>query len=647
MSKLTRRFYCFGLFLTLLAVSCTPSKADPAAEPTSISFAAASPLPAHTPEIRFALIGEAAQVNVWQLFDQTGGTYVNQAIYSATLPSLYQLVPQDSSFQPQAAEGLPSEVLRDGDKYSAIVKLRPNLKWTDGSPFTAGDVVFTANTVLGFEFDYDWGAYYPRAVLDHAEAVDPVTIKYIFKQKPNVGDWQYGLLQAPIVQKAFWESSVQNAAGFLPGSVLRAKIAEFRTSLDVAQSVLADLTAQVTSLRVTGKQDRKIEGDHTRMQGEVVYLQATLENLLEDYAAQIKLAQETLHGVNSDEEPTLGAWMAAVKKDGFWQKQANPEFPFGKPNFDRASYYLFMDEQAAVNAFQNGEVDFVLSPIDKIPPDELAAKSNPSTSARFLVFNPLNSYLASPAFRSALSCMIDQDVLSTESLQNKAAPLDAFVLSNQWHDASLKIVCAGMDRSERIAAAVKLLKDAGYSWTLEPDMENAGQKLSMSNGEAFPKITLLAPPKIEDALRYTAAKYIAEQAQYLGIPLAVEDAGLNDIVYAVFSSQKYDMAIMGWRLSEYPGYLCEWFGGKDSFLYKSTRLEAVCGALTAESNLGSARKLAAQVESVLISELPFIPLFTVMQADVYRNLVYPAPVENILNGWAGLYGAPSYAIPAR
>lgn len=178
-------------------------------------------------------------------------------------------------------------------------------------------------------------------------------------------------------------------------------------------------------------------------------------------------------------------------------------------------------------------------------------------------------------------------------------------------------------------------------------MENAGQKLSMSNGEAFPKITLLAPPKIEDALRYTAAKYIAEQAQYLGIPLAVEDAGLNDIVYAVFSSQKYDMAIMGWRLSEYPGYLCEWFGGKDSFLYKSTRLEAVCGALTAESNLGSARKLAAQVESVLISELPFIPLFTVMQADVYRNLVYPAPVENILNGWAGLYGAPSYAIPAR
>jgi len=48
----------------------------------------------------------------------------------------------------------------------------------------------------------------------------------------------------------------------------------------------------------------------------------------------------------------------------------------------------------------------------------------------------------------------------------------------------------------------------------------------------------------------------------------------------------------------------------------------------------------------LMSELPFIPLFTVMRTDVYRNLSYPLPAVKILNGWGGLYGAPSYAIPA-
>jgi ABC-type transport system substrate-binding protein len=590
------------------------------------------------------LIGKPQQVNVWELYDQSGATYNNHAIHSGTLPSLYQLAPQDSSFQPLAAEGLPTDVVQEGDKYSAIVKLRTDLKWSDGSPFTAQDVVFTADTVLAFEFDYDWGAYYPREVLDHAEAVDSATVKFIFKQKPSAGHWQYGILQAPVVQKAFWESAVQEAANHLPDDALLGKIAEVRASLEVAQPVLADLTAKVTSLRVNGKQNRVLEGDFTRMQGEVVYLQATLENLLEDYASQVRSAQESLHTVNDDEEPTLGAWLPAVQEDGVWQKQANPDSPFGKPNFDRASYYFFENENAALTAFQNDEVDFILSPVETLP---VEAKYNPSYSARFLVFNPLNIYLAGPAFRSALACMIDRNVLAADALQNKAAPLDSFVLSDQWHDANLKDACAGMDRSARVAYALQMLKDAGYSWTQEPNAESAGKDLSMPNGQAFPKVTLLAPSKEEDALRYTTAKYIAEQAQYLGIPFAVQELGLNDLVYAVYSSQKYDMALMGWRLSEYPAYLCEWFGGENPLLYNSYRLGTACEALKAESNLDVSRQAVAQIESALMSELPFIPLFTVMQADVYRNLSYPAPAGNILNGWAGVYGAPSDAIPVR
>jgi ABC-type transport system substrate-binding protein len=243
--------------------------------------------------------------------------------------------------------------------------------------------------------------------------------------------------------------------------------------------------------------------------------------------------------------------------------------------------------------------------------------------------------------------MIDRRMLTTDILQNKAAPLDSFVLSSQWHDANLKDACADMDKSARVEYAVKMLKDVGYSWISEPNSESAGQNLIMSNGEAFPKITLLAPSKEEDPLRYAAANYIAEQAQYLGIPLAVQEVSIDDAVYVVYSSQKYDMALMGWRLSEYPAYLCEWFGSENLHLYNSNRLGAVCDALGVESNLDVARQIVGQIEAALISELPFIPLFTVMQADVYQNLAYPVPAENgLINGWSGLYGAPSYAIPA-
>jgi peptide/nickel transport system substrate-binding protein len=532
-------------------------------------------------------------------------------------------------------------VVQDSVNYSAIVKLRTDLKWTDGSSFTAEDVAFTVNTAIAFEFGYDWSAYYPREVLDHAEAVDTVTVKFIFKQRPNVGAWQYGALQGPIVQKAFWESAVKDAAKLLPSDALRASIDETRANQAVVQSDFADVSAQVNAMRLSGQQSRKLDMDFTRLQGEVIYVQNNLDKLLEDYAAQVKSAQETLYAGNDEKEPTLGTWMSSTSEGDVWINMVNPDLSFGTPNFDRAVYHFYKDENAALTAFQNGEVDFILSPNVIDAPD---AKYSSSYSARFLVFNPLQPQYADPAFRSALGCMIDRNALATDVLQNKAAPLDTFVLSSQWHDANLKDACADMDGSARIEYAVKLLKDAGYSWSREPGSESAGQNLLMSNGESFPKITLLAPSKDEDALRYAAAKYIAEQAQYLGIPFAVREVSLNDVVYAVYSSQKYDAALMGWRLSEYPAYLCDWFGGGNLHLYNSIRFKSTCDALGVESRLDTARQAVGQIESALMSELPFIPLFTVMRSDVYRNLSYPA--QSILNGWGGLYGAPSYAIPA-
>jgi ABC-type transport system substrate-binding protein len=636
-----RRFLRFGLFLVFLLSACAP-QVDHVAEPTNLPAPTSLPVPAHAEEIRFALIGEMGQVNVWELYDGSGSTYVNRALFGSLHPRLYQLSPLDSSLQPLAADGFPSEVIQDGDGYSATVKLRADLKWTDGSPFTAEDVAFTANTTLTFEFGYDWGAFYPRDYLARAEAVDSSTVKFIFKQKPNVGIWQYGVLQAPIVQKDFWDSEVQEAAKQLPTESLRAEIADFRANLEIAQVTLADLTAKVISLKVNGLQDRKIEGDHLRMQREVLYLQETLENLLEDYAAQINLAQESLHDLDDSEEPTLGAWLSGATQDDVWVNPANPAFPFGAPNFDRASYRFFDDEESALTAFQNGEVDFILSSLTN-PPD--GAMLNPNSSARFLVFNPANIFLADPALRSALSCVIDRDRLAIDILQNRATPLEAFVLSPQWHDANQKSPCAGMDQSARVTYAVAALKNAGYSWGQEPAAQTAGQNLNLPNGEAFPKVTLLAPSKEEDPLRYAAAKYVTEQAQSLGIQFAVREATLDEVVYAVYSSGKYDMAMMGWRLADYPAYLCEWFGGQTPLLYTGDRLKGVCETLEAETDLEAARQAVAQIESALLSELPFLSLFTIAQADVYRNLSYPNPV--ILNGWAGLYGAPSYAVPSQ
>jgi len=626
-----RRFLINLIFLTLLVASCAPQPVR-VAEPTSISSPVVS---AHAPEIRFALIGNPKDINVWELFDDSGATYIDYALRAEYWPRLYHLALPNRTFEPLAANGMPSDVIQEGNFYVATVKLRTDLKWTDGSPFTAEDVAFTLNTALAFELGYDWSLYSARKYLDHVEAFDPATVKYYFKQKPNVEIWQYGVLQSPIVQKAFWAPSTESAAKLLPADQLR-------TDMDKANAYVATVQSDVARLQ-TENPIAQPGSDLKRMQDELIFAQNNLNKLLDEYSIQIQSAHKALYNADDKDEPTLGVWIPVGEANGIWTNKANPDFPFTKPNFDRAVYHIFKDEEAAINAFQNKEVDFILSPND-LAYQVKDEKYSSTYNARFLVFNPLRTQLADTAFHAALSCMIDRDALAKDVLQNHAAPLDSLLLS-QWHDPNVKDACAGMDKSTRIGKAVKLLKDAGYSWAQEPSADNAGQNLLMSNGEAFPKVTLVAPSKADDALRYAAAKYIAGQAQYLGISFAMQEMSINDVVYAVYSSQKYDIALMGWRLSEYPAYLCQMFGGQNLHLYNSDRFKSACDALQSESKLDGARQTLRQIEAQLMSELPVIPLFTLMRADVYQGLSYPT--TNILDGWSGSYGAPSAAQPLQ
>ena len=104
-----RRFFSAALFLTFLLASCAP---QPVPVSTSIPVPTKASPSAHAPEIRFALIGNppVLHANVWRLFDESGATYTDYALRIAYWPRLYHLAPQDSSFQPFAAEGLPSSV---------------------------------------------------------------------------------------------------------------------------------------------------------------------------------------------------------------------------------------------------------------------------------------------------------------------------------------------------------------------------------------------------------------------------------------------------------------------------------------------------------------------------------------------------------
>jgi peptide/nickel transport system substrate-binding protein len=100
----------------------------------------------------------------------------------------------EGKFSPVLATEVPSK--ENGglgaDGKTVTYKLKPGVKWADGQPFTADDVVFTYEYVINKETAAT--SYGSFVDLDKVEAVDPTTVRLTFKQPtggwyvPFVGD---------------------------------------------------------------------------------------------------------------------------------------------------------------------------------------------------------------------------------------------------------------------------------------------------------------------------------------------------------------------------------------------------------------------------------------------------------------------------
>ena len=144
----------------------------------------------------------------------------------------------DGKFTPVLAAELPSKDNGGlgADGKTVTYKLKPGIKWADGEPFTADDVVFTYQFVVNKETAATTLGNY--ADLDKVEAVDPMTVRLTFKAPtggwyvPFVGD--NGLIlpkhaldkymgassrDAPFNQKAFGTGPYM-VSDFKPGDVL-------------------------------------------------------------------------------------------------------------------------------------------------------------------------------------------------------------------------------------------------------------------------------------------------------------------------------------------------------------------------------------------------------------------------------------------
>ncbi|KHC91491.1 extracellular solute-binding protein [Thermotoga sp. Mc24] len=113
---------------------------------------------------------------------------------------LFLYDPLNDKFEPWLAE--KGEWASDNEY---VLTLRKGLRWQDGVPLTADDVVFTfeiAKKYTGISYSPVWNW------LDRIERVDERTLKFIFSD-PRYQEWKQMLINTPIVPKHIWENKTE------------------------------------------------------------------------------------------------------------------------------------------------------------------------------------------------------------------------------------------------------------------------------------------------------------------------------------------------------------------------------------------------------------------------------------------------------
>lgn len=618
-SRLRRVLAMAGL-VSLVAVACTTGGETPEPGPTAEPTDGGTEQPApQTFAYQVGTFEDTTTDNFWAYYDPESSVW-NAYFLGPTKPALYEIAFPGLEIIPDAAAAELGEVAQDGDVYSIEVPINPEANWSDGQPLTAEDMVFTFETVRDLKLGGNWLSVYPlpdpenpdKIGVTAIEAVDEKTVKISFNQQPGLAVWPHAVGLAPILPKHFWESAVAEAAG----------------SEDAATALYAASGADEPSGGAMVVADRE-----------------------------------------------AGAFVRLQSHDGWFRsgeavQSGEQSYEYG-PFATEETQSLYSSQDAAVLALKDGEVQYLVNPLGMqrglqsqvIDDPNLESVVNPTNGYRYLAFNLRKEPMSIPAFRRALSIIIDKEFMANQVLQGVAFPLWSHLPQGNeaFYDETIANEIAapyqGKDDAARIAEAVQILKEAGFTWTREPKWDDelgsavVGQGMKMPNGEPMPNLELLAPAATYDPLRATYSVWIEQFGNTLGIPITANPTDFNTIVDKVFPdgvAPKYDMYILGWSLDVFPDFYESFFhsrnhteknNGSNNTGYANKEFDKVADQLLTATTEEEARDLVWQLERILDQDLPYVVLFDTGILEFFRAEAVNYPVTQTLSGLQFLHQA--------
>ncbi len=169
---------------------------EPKYGPDFANYEYADPNAPKTGDIRLASIGTFDSLNPYILEGNSPGGVLEERFYEYLAVSARD--------EPFTEYGLLAEAMQmPEDRKWVAFRLRQEARWSDGSPVTADDVVFSFNTIMekGHPFYKDYWADVKEAV-----KVDERTVRFNFEPETINRELPLIMGQLPVFQKAWWES---------------------------------------------------------------------------------------------------------------------------------------------------------------------------------------------------------------------------------------------------------------------------------------------------------------------------------------------------------------------------------------------------------------------------------------------------------
>jgi len=618
--------------------------------PESVSFKASAPsivsdvpqtaikpsavLPQDGKVYRVGVFEDATSINFWAA-NGPDNTVWNSYMLPQRL-ALLDLTDKYFTLVPQIASELPPPLEQDGDFWVTTLPLRQDVLWSDGTSLTTADLVFSAETVLKFGLiSGNWSNWFDAKFLDHVEAVDDYTLKIFYHTKPGYLRHEYGYLQSPIMNAAYWEPVATEAA---------APIDALGDSPSEEDLAAAQAEAQDNLFAHEPDGEPTAGGFILEKWEKGAFME---ESKFEDYyQTGVEITQ----------------WANAAYKDSEGTEVGTPEgdselsYVIG-PHVDATVYTYYGSQDAAILALKNGEVDYVINPLglqrglaNQVRTDpNLTVLENNVNGFRYMSFNTRRAPMNDCSFRQAVATLIDKEFVTGTILQGVAFPLYTFVPSANaaWYFDDVPKIGQGLTREQRTNLARAILEQAGFTWeggvapTWDADNRQVTQagRLLMPDGTPVPALNMPAPSPGYDPLRSTFAIWIETWLNEFGIPLTAQLAGFNVIVPIIFTEQDFDMYILGWSLGITPDFLYDFFAveqavedGNNAGGYANPEFEETSSKLLTCENFDECKALSDKAQAILAEEVPYVLLFDTGIIEAIRSASVEYPFTTGLSG---------------